>query len=795
MTSPQAEGSWTPRGGAWWACLIFVLASLTLTWPMLTGQFLAGDDQLLSGYAFREFGASFFREHGRIPEWNPYLFGGMPFIGGMHGDIFYPTAWLRWILPTDVGMSLGFALHLVLAGGAMYALLRGLGLSWTAAVVGGLGYEMSGLVASMMRPGHDGKLFVAALAPLAFLALLRAVRHGRIGGYGALALVVGLCMLSPHFQTTYYLLVALGIWALWLALGDRDRTRPRRPATDLAASLGAVVLGIGVGMIQGMPFLKYIPYSPRVEGGASSGWEYATSFAMPVDELASTFLPQFNGMFETYWGSNFFKTHVEYLGVIVLTLAVLGIGAGRRKGLLLPLGSIALLFLLVAFGGHTPFYRAWYTLMPMMDKVRAAGMAFYLVTMVVCIWAALGVDRVLGRELTPSRLWWPLAGFGGLGALAAAGALQPIAEGLARPEMRERVLANAEALQVGGLRVLAVALLGGGILWMVARGRLRGGMAALLLSAAVLGDGWSVLKHYTAWFPPAAQVYALDAMGQQMKQHPMPFRDFDGRSDTGEPSLNLGVYSGSWLMAERIPTVFGYHGNELRFYDELWGGKNVWQYQLSPTLWDLYGVEYLTLAIDAGEQIPGYRRALGPVAFPTLDGRRAAAGYLFQRTTPSQWVRVVPAAMKVPEDRVIPTVVDPGFPASLVVLYPDSSTIAGATAPTAISDSTAMTAALEAWEPGAMTVQITGAEDRTRYLLVAENWHPGWQATIDGVPAATHRANHAMLSVALPPGSREVRLRFVTPGYAAGKGITAVTTLLALGLIVIGHRRGRGADA
>src|SRR5690606_16201011 len=210
------------------------------------------------------------------------------FIGGMHGDIFYPTAWLRWLVPTDIGMTIGFFVHLVIAGGAMYALLRALGLAWTAAVVAGVGYEMSGIVASMLRPGHDGKLFVAALAPLAFLALLRAIRHGRIGGYGALAIVIGLAMLAPHLQPTYHLLVALGIWAWWLAIADPERERPKRPVVELVASFGAVVLGIGIGMIQGMPFLKYIPYSPRVEGSASSGWEYATQFAMPLDELAST---------------------------------------------------------------------------------------------------------------------------------------------------------------------------------------------------------------------------------------------------------------------------------------------------------------------------------------------------------------------------------------------------------------------------------------------------------------------------------------------------------------------------
>jgi hypothetical protein len=53
---------------------------------------------------------------------------------------------------------------------------------------------------------------------------------------------------------------------------------------------------------------------------------------MPLDELAGTFMPQFNGMFETYWGSNFFKTNSEYLGVIILVLAALGIAAARSRG-------------------------------------------------------------------------------------------------------------------------------------------------------------------------------------------------------------------------------------------------------------------------------------------------------------------------------------------------------------------------------------------------------------------------------------------------------------------------------
>ena len=127
----------------------------------------------IAGYSFRLFGAEQFRATGAIPQWNPYLFGGLPYIGAMHGDIFYPTAWLRWILPVDLAITWGMALHFVLAGWLTFGFARALRLSWTAAITAGIAYELTGIVASQMSPGHDGKLFVSALAPLAFWVLVR----------------------------------------------------------------------------------------------------------------------------------------------------------------------------------------------------------------------------------------------------------------------------------------------------------------------------------------------------------------------------------------------------------------------------------------------------------------------------------------------------------------------------------------------------------------------------------------------------------------------------------------------
>jgi hypothetical protein len=150
------------------AAAVCCIAALTLLWPLLSGKILFGgmsSDMFIAGFAFRKFGAEWFTRTGSIPQWNPYLLGGLPYIAAMHGDIFYPTAWLRWIMPVDLAITYGMVVHLVLAGWFTYVLGRALGMGWSGAVLAGVSYELSGIVASQMSPGHDGKLFVSALAP------------------------------------------------------------------------------------------------------------------------------------------------------------------------------------------------------------------------------------------------------------------------------------------------------------------------------------------------------------------------------------------------------------------------------------------------------------------------------------------------------------------------------------------------------------------------------------------------------------------------------------------------------
>ncbi len=758
-----------PRGAHVLALACCAAAALLLLWPLLTGQILFGggrSDMFIAGYSFRLFGAETFLDTGTIPQWNPYLFGGLPYIGAMHGDIFYPTAWLRWIMPVDLAITWGMVLHFVLAGWFMYRFGRALGLTWGAALFAGIAYELSGILASQMSPGHDGKLFVSALTPLAFWVLLHAIRRERTWAFGVFAFVVALIVLG-HYHMAYFLLIALGLWALYLTFWDPERPSGTRPWKPLGLFAAAVVVGLGITALQVLPFVEYIPYSPRAAGGPDTGWAFATSYALPPSEIFTLLLPEFNGVLEHYWGSNPIKFHTEYMGFLPLALAALALGDRARRRLVLAFGFGTLLFLMFSFGGHTPFYRPFFEFLPLLNKIRAMGMVFYLVAFALCVLAGIGMDRVLARDVRMRTILAVTGGAALFALLGAVGGLQGITEALALPQRLAAVDANASALRAGALRLLLFVALGGGVLWAVTAGRIsrRAGTAALVVLAAV--ELWSVGQVFYIFSPRADVLFADDAVTTHLRQVQPPYRVLDAGNSYGQ----------SILMAYRIPVAMGYHGFQLQRYNELAGAAEGWRHLLSPSVMDLLAVRFLILSDP--QDVPGYHQVVEPT--PTAFGTTAV---LYERDSLPAYARVLPASVKAPDVQAVPSLADPRYPVNGVALLPDTST---ATSPPAQPPfpASAVSATVTDWRPGAMTIALQGADSTAGHLLVSENWYPDWQAEVDGQAGTVRRIDHALLGVDLPAGAREVRLRFDSPAYARGKIVSALSLLAAGAMILL----------
>jgi hypothetical protein len=768
-TKPETTTpTFAPRWPTIAALGILTVFIVVLFLPAFAGKLLVSQygDQIWVGLPIRWFGASEFHRTGSIPMWDPYMFGGLPFVGALHGDIFYPTAWLRLFLPIDTAMNLGFGIHLVLAGFFAYLFLRTINVSWTGSVVGGIAYQLSGSVASLVQPGHDGKLFVSALLPILLMGLVIGIRKRRLEGYGLVAFTVAMGLLAPHLQMLQYALIFAGFFTLWLVFLDEQRpetTRQRLIAMGLA--LGAVILAFGAGMIQLYPFIKYMPYSARVAG--ARGFEYATGWSMPPENIVDWVVSDFTGMGATYWGSNGAKLNSEYLGAGTLVLAAVGIAAHARRKLIWFLAGAFTLFLLVALGGHTPFYYLWYAVVPGAKVTRAEGMAFFIPTFIVACFAAFGVDRLEKGE-GRSILKGGLIGAGVLLLLGGSGAFGHIAESIALGIGKDEfALRHASAIVISSLRSAVVAAAVAGIGLLCLKGRVRGLPLALLLAGLLGVDLTAGVWQYYSWSPPAAQLYADDPITTHIQKTPPPYRVLDIPIQNSE---GVASYPGDFLMAKHIPQVLGHHGNEIDVYDKLLGGKLIWDKVYDPRMWDLLAVRFLVFG--APIRIGGYHMVTRTVS-------AAGEQILFEADSASAppYARVVTGAIKIPAVQIPPTVLVPQFNPYRLVLLDESATGITPAHLDSLPPPSNARARVTHWEPGAMTVRMEPAPDKDGYLVISENWFPDWHATVDGRPARTLRGQGALLTIPVPRGSHDVELVYVRDTYNTGRLMTILSFL------------------
>jgi hypothetical protein len=795
-----------PRFANGWAALVYALATLTLAYPALWGRFMINprSDQYIAGYAFREFGAQTLRAGEGFPQWNPYLFGGMPYIAAMHGDIFYPTFLLRMIMPTDVAMTWTFVIHLFLAGFFTFGFLRAWGgtrvsgSGFYGALLGGLAYMLSGPIAGYASPGHDGKLFVSALLPLTLWMLVRGIRDGRAWAWGGLAITIGLAVLSPHPQLLQYLLLASGAFALFLAFGEHGAGKlPRDVALRrLVLALCAVILGGIIGAVQYLPLREYVDWSPRAGG---QGYAHAISYSMPIEELFNAVVPEFTGLRDNYWGRNQIHLHSEYPGVVVLTLAGAGMLAStaRRSARWFWTG-VLVVSLLWTLGGYTPFYRIIYEIVPGTKFFRAPSTMMFLAMFSLAVLAALGTERVLQSAFSKRFLLWPAA-LVAVAVLAAAGLAISVADavgesmaatyqGFEASQMGQAARDNQPNVVTGAIRSMAVLIALVAVLWAVLRQRLSPRNASWLLAVLVTLDLWSVERRFWIFSARARELFRSDPAIDYMKRASEP-----GRVIQWAPPRTTGLdraFTGDLMMTHGIRSAIGYHGNELGRYQLILDQSGIKFFKGErPEFWRHENVHYLYTTVP-DSLMPQVASELGVSgSFTKLVGPVqnfvGSTVYLYRvpGENPAAWVAT--AMVKATDEQALGTVLDPRYDPTRFAIVDTSATIQPPQLTTAPAPA-GVQAKVTRYDPGRIDIQLDKPPPAGAALVVSENFFPGWRAAADGRDANVARANFNLIAVVLPAGARNVQLRFRDSAYETGKTVTLIALALAIAAAVVG---------
>jgi hypothetical protein len=318
---------------------------------------------------------------GHFPLWADCLWSGYPIHADPQAQTFYPPAYITFGLLRLLGwghfpaeaLTAEIAVHYLALSIFLYAFLRSRELSRSASTLGALTFTYSGYLTGY-PPLQSAILAVDTWLPPALLFAGRLGERRRWRDLALTALMLALAFLAGHPQTfTYVILLTLGYFAFRFFSASRARGVF---FGRLAAIVGLVAAAAAVQLI---PSVHFILNSTR----ASVSFEQA-GHGFAFEDVLQFFITGY----VSYW-------HPLYLGLLPLGLVALAL-ARRNREVIFWAGA-ALASLMLSFGAKAALYDVAYWLAPGWRLFRGQERLALVTSFSLAMLAACGAHVMLKR--------------------------------------------------------------------------------------------------------------------------------------------------------------------------------------------------------------------------------------------------------------------------------------------------------------------------------------------------------------------------------------------------------------
>jgi len=718
---------------------------------------LFGTDTIAAGVFFRSFYAHVIRTYYAIPLWDPYILGGLPFVDAMHGDTFYPTTILKFFMSIYRALGYKLIIHVCLAGFTAYHCSRSFQITRLSSLFFSLSYMFSANLVSLVYGGHGGKMYVIALFPLAMYLLNRGFESRKVFHFVLLGATVGLMILTAHLQVAYFALWGIGLYFLYRLYGMREEGRKVLTGLVMKFVL-ALVIGVTASAVQLIPPYIYLnKFSPRAEGGR--GYDFATSWSLHAEELASFVFADFSGMDtgsdDKYWGRNFFKINSEYGGILPLFFAVLAVCL-RRKGNVFWL-VLSVLALIYGLGANTPIFRIFYTLVPGVKVFRAPSLVTFIFTFSVLILAARGLDSIRNADKSDQVgginriLFITLTVLAGVTLFASAspGAFFSLWNKIFYSGITTEKLAIVNKSQgsiAGGMWLTTLFVTAAvGVIWATRKSWSRSfPLIILVLSVITLVDLWRVDSQFIQVVSPE-NYFSRDAAVSFLKQQPGKFRVFPVP----------GTYPQNHLAFHALEEITGHHGNELRRFREFTGGENLAQLKFI----NLLNVKYLMARSEIKHPLfKEVFKADGVIVYENLD------------MLPRAFIVHRYEVLEEPEE-VLERLKADSFDYRNSIIFEED--------PGVELDSIGVGVYSDEWarldESAINSFNLECNLQEPGFVFLSENFYPSWKAYENGKEIVIRRCDYTFRAIYLEAGKHTVHFKFESIPLKAGFTITLLS--------------------
>lgn len=706
---------------------------------------------------------------GRLPLWNPFVFGGMPASSEPQTQTFYPSNALWLVLEPDTALKITLLLHVVIGSVLMFGLAREIGASATGAAVSALAFGLHGQMVLYSFAGWTQVVAPMALTPGVLWMLIRAFRPGLaaraigIGGF-----ILGLQLLAGSPEWARYTLLA----GLFIVLAHPVATRARR----LSAGAAMLAIGMLIGAPQVLPTIDAALRSTRGQRAMASETTLHGA-GMPFVTLPTLVAPRVFGPWDLDVSTDgiahkalgarvSFGESLIYVGVLPLALAVAAVARRRRETAAWSLMTLTALALALNDVLHLQCALDW--LVPLHSVFRSPARFVFVSSLGLAVLAGLGATWLETAGRLSRRTI--------VGGAAAAGLLAAAAGALLA--LRDPIIAAVTSrVTFPDLVMARVAETGSNpaslAWWALGQSALALATAAVLIALSVAAAAWfaarpgqgrayamtAVISLDLLLFatPFLTSVVDLDRLYAPDLALLAPLADQPAAKVVTEPGL---LHSGpNVAMMARTRVLGGYDTFVLPEFDRLR------QTTVNPHALAAAGITHTLVTRD------------GAPALAALDGARGRAWWAGRAITrPDADSAAALLASPVPLDFVA---LDDAAAPSLDSRSPGGADIR-----------------IDADAPGRFDAHVTAPSDG--WLVVTEVFYPGWSATVNGEPADVRRAFGSLQTVAVPAGTSMVALRYeptLLRAAAAAAGFGLLLVILLIGLSLAGRAPRRAPPA
>ena len=346
---------------------------------------------------------------GELPQWQPWVFSGMPSAEAFTNisKLYFPEYLFKlFFLP---GMLIQL-FHLLFAGIGAFLLLRHFKCSDWAAGLGAIAFMITPYMVTMVVFGHGSQMMTAAYIPWVFWLTVRLYQNTNFSDTGWLAVLLGFQLQRGHAQIAYYTWMLIGAYSLLMLItGLRNSEEKANIGKGFGYFILACLIGVGISLLIFLPAMDYAPFSIR--GGSAGGgadYTYATGWSFHPKEIMTFFIPSafgFGG--QPYWGYMPFTDYPNYMGIIILLLAMIGL-IHKRELIHWFFIFTSILALFISFGKHFSLvYDLFFNIFPYFNKFRVPHMILIILQFNVAVLAAFGLDELvaLKAEIIPKWFW------------------------------------------------------------------------------------------------------------------------------------------------------------------------------------------------------------------------------------------------------------------------------------------------------------------------------------------------------------------------------------------------------